>query len=160
MITALVRAPHLYHVFPRNYILYYCKCIQANAHCCACNCPPIWQFCGLVRSYQPFQIFVNLHCVTYIIETSASVFVLGHRVVIHDTTFCMNVKSWILCWFALWHWQVHVHLSVFGLTWKALNREKCYLLPTWARKRTCQHFVWCIRSKRWQVIFRAQVGNR
>ena len=26
-------------------------------------------------------------------------------------------------------WQVHVHLSVFGLAWKALNREKCYLYP-------------------------------
>ena len=28
-----------------------------------------------------------------ILETSASVFVLGHRVVTHDTTFCMNDKS-------------------------------------------------------------------
>ena len=56
-------------------------------------------------------------------------------------------------------WQVHMHLSVFGLPWKALNREKCYLLPTWAQKRTYRCFVRSIQSKRWQVTFRAQVGN-
>ena len=45
-------------------------------------------------------------------------------------------------------WQVHMHLSVFGLSWKALNREKGCLLKTWARKRACQCFVWSIQSKR------------
>ena len=159
MITALIRAPHLYHVFPRNYILYYYKCLQANTYSCACNCPPFWQFCGLLRSYQPFQIFVNLHCVTYLKRQLVCLFKVteySHMILLFAWTSSPEYYAGLHCDI----WQVHVHLSVFGLAWKALNREKGHLLPTWARKRTCQSFVWSIQSKRWQVIFRAQVGNR
>jgi len=41
--------------------------------------------------------------------------------------------------------------SLSGLNTNELNREKGYLLPTWARKITCQVIAW-------QVIFQAQFG--
>ena len=68
-----------------KFIVWYCKflCMHATA---------LHQFfevfCVTTNHFKFYEI-----ALCDILETLASVFVLGHRLVTHDTTFCMNVKS-------------------------------------------------------------------
>ena len=68
-----------------KFILWYCKflCMHATA---------LHQlFEVLCVTTNHFKFYEIALC--DILETLASVFVLGHRLITHDTIFCMNVKS-------------------------------------------------------------------